>query len=564
MAGVRHQHGGRRSTHPGQVVGTLGGAPTSRKSSAFVWDPSSGLRALGKLAGTGTFNPADPALTAAWSPAPRRPAMSTSGRPPSAGPRQERRTPGAGRLYININNAGKVVGYTLGPAGALGRAAKSKEVRLAAVHLWAGEQQRGRQIVGNASGGGPAQLFDERTGWASFPLPERRHRTCLRHQRPGTRDRELHAVHHAGQAELALRTARRSLAPSSGATAGRRRSGRTSATAAASTTTTKSSASSSPAPPDFAPSCTGTESSATSTGSSATATVLEDARAINDAGWIVANGNDRAFMLIDLTTQRCNGPANRRGHDDHHALIRRDPSSLTRGKHCPASRRLRSRSRPLRTSAYRFMRPAQSRATALQGRRTGSGARPSERGGVPRAIARVAVRTVRQRHFDEPLICVPFDRHMEQRSSARLDRLRDEVRPALQDQSATAAWPVTTATASGGPPPGSSCSSSSAWATAPPARRRSASRSPPPAPSDVTSGAGPGATTRCGPDPAIENRPRGTTARPRRWRSTANAQPSSPPRRQAAIVRARPIRVVAGRDTPHAHARRCPRIRATG
>ena len=210
----------------GQVVGTLGGRAYLGESSAFVWDPSSGLRALGKLAGTGTFGTGinDRGVVTGAAPA-GHVYFGVDRLPLDRGRRL--REPGAGRLYIQHQQrrrGGRV--HARPGLGALGRARPnpSGSARCRSSMEPPRRTTTVGQIVGNASGGGPAQLFDraDRPGPAS-PLPGRRHRACLRHQRPGTRRRGLASALGAEPKRTRPADCGRSLAPSSGATASQRR-----------------------------------------------------------------------------------------------------------------------------------------------------------------------------------------------------------------------------------------------------------------------------------------------------------------------------------------------------
>jgi probable HAF family extracellular repeat protein len=154
----------------GQVVGTLQGRAYLGESSAFVWDSSSGLRALGNFAGVGTFGTGinDRGVVAGAAPAGHVYFGSTAFRWTAAGGFENL---GPAGFTTSINNAGEVVGYTLGPGWVRWNASGQVQGFGSLPFIYGAPQANNNmgQIVGNGSGGGPAQIFDERTGLGQLP-----------------------------------------------------------------------------------------------------------------------------------------------------------------------------------------------------------------------------------------------------------------------------------------------------------------------------------------------------------------------------------------------------------
>jgi probable HAF family extracellular repeat protein len=154
----------------GQVVGTLGGGPGG--SSAFVWDPSSGLRALGELAGTRTHGTGinDRGVVTGAAPAGHVYSGSTAFRWTAAAGFESL---GPAGFTSSINNAGEVVGHWLGPSWVRWDASGQVQGFGSLPVIYGAPQANNNvgQIVGNASGLGAA-IFDERTGLGQLaPLP---------------------------------------------------------------------------------------------------------------------------------------------------------------------------------------------------------------------------------------------------------------------------------------------------------------------------------------------------------------------------------------------------------
>jgi hypothetical protein len=220
------------------MVGTLQGRAYLEERSAFVWDPSSGLRALGQFAGEATFGEGItdrgvvtgvaggghvyfPGTPFRWTAAGGFESLEAFGTPEG------------------INNAGAVVGSGPGPGWVRWDASGRVQPFSSAVYGSPLAISNSGHIVGFAPGGGPAQFFDPQTGLGQLPAF------------PGGFSALAYDIndlgHATGVADVptppspsAARLAAfgRPHAQRSGATADRRRSDRTSATATASTTTT--------------------------------------------------------------------------------------------------------------------------------------------------------------------------------------------------------------------------------------------------------------------------------------------------------------------------------------
>jgi probable HAF family extracellular repeat protein len=154
----------------GQVAGTLRGDIYREEWSAFVWDPSSGLRALGDFAGEGTFGQGinDRGVVTGAAAGGHVYFGQTAFRWTATGGFESL---GGGGFPSDINDAGEVIGSTLGPGwvrwGASGQIQRFGSLAFIYGHPQA-INNRG-QIVGFAPGGGPAQLWDPQTGSGELP-----------------------------------------------------------------------------------------------------------------------------------------------------------------------------------------------------------------------------------------------------------------------------------------------------------------------------------------------------------------------------------------------------------
>ena len=153
----------------GQVVGTLQGAPYLRQWSAFVWDTSSGLRALGDVAGEGTFGRGinDDAVVTGAAESGHVYAGQTAFRWTAEGGFESL---GAG-FPNDINNAGEVIGYTAGPGWVRWDASGQTQPfgSLPSIYGSPHAIKNNGQIVGYAPGAGPAQIWDPQTGLGQLP-----------------------------------------------------------------------------------------------------------------------------------------------------------------------------------------------------------------------------------------------------------------------------------------------------------------------------------------------------------------------------------------------------------
>jgi probable HAF family extracellular repeat protein len=160
--------GGDDINASGQVVGTLQGRAYLGERSAFVWDPSSGLRALGQLAGEGTFGGGIndrgvvtgvaggshvyfPGTPFRWTAAAGFETLEAFGTPEA------------------INNAGTVVGSSPGPGWVRWDASGRVQPFNSAIYGSPQAINNSGQIVGFAPGGGPAQFFDPNAGLGQLP-----------------------------------------------------------------------------------------------------------------------------------------------------------------------------------------------------------------------------------------------------------------------------------------------------------------------------------------------------------------------------------------------------------
>ena len=294
--------GGDDINASGQVVGNVQ-AGTFGERSAFVWDPSSGLRVLGRFAGEATFAGGinDSGVVAGVAGGGHVYFPGTAFRWTAAGGFESLGSTGT---PTDINNAGVVVGYSLGPAWV--RWGANGQVQPFDQRIYGGPNaiNDGGQIVGDVQGIGPAVIFDPQTGLGELPLFP----GGLRASANDINDQG----HATGVADVPYTTKRKDTTP-----CGLRatscaviwRDGRPTAVG-----------------PNFSfgnginnsDHVVGQFLTGVDTGSStyhaflyrngvfsdlnqlvpAGTPLLEQARAINDAGWILANSQGRAFVLI--------------------------------------------------------------------------------------------------------------------------------------------------------------------------------------------------------------------------------------------------------------------------
>lgn len=154
----------------GQVAGTLHGGVSGEKRSAFVWDPSAGLRALGDFAGRGTVGEGinDRGVVTGAAPSGHVYFGQTAFRWTAAGGFENL---GPAGFPSDINNAGEVIGSTLGPAWVRWDAAGQVQPFGSLPYIYGSPQaiNDDGQIVGYAPGGGPAQFWDDKTGLGQLP-----------------------------------------------------------------------------------------------------------------------------------------------------------------------------------------------------------------------------------------------------------------------------------------------------------------------------------------------------------------------------------------------------------
>ncbi len=154
----------------GQVAGTLHGGVSGEKRSAFVWDLSAGLRALGDFAGRGTVGEGinDRGVVTGAAPSGHVYFGQTAFRWTAAGGFENL---GPAGFPSGINNAGEVIGSTLGPAWVRWDAAGQVQPFGSLPFIYGSPQaiNDDGQIVGYAPGGGPAQLWDRQTGLGQLP-----------------------------------------------------------------------------------------------------------------------------------------------------------------------------------------------------------------------------------------------------------------------------------------------------------------------------------------------------------------------------------------------------------
>jgi hypothetical protein len=151
----------------GQVVGTLRGDPYRGEWSAFVWDPSSGLRALGELAGEGTFGQGinDRGVVTGAAGGGHVYFEPTAFRWTAAG--------GFERLGLgtpaDINNAGQVIGSTAGPGWVRWNASGQLQPFGRSIYGSPQAVNSNGQIVGYAPGAASAQVWTSQTGLGELP-----------------------------------------------------------------------------------------------------------------------------------------------------------------------------------------------------------------------------------------------------------------------------------------------------------------------------------------------------------------------------------------------------------
>ena len=294
--------GGDDINASGQVVGTLQGGASLDEWSAFVWDPASGTRVLGQFAGKGTFGMGIndqgvvagvtfgsvyfPGTAFRWTAAGGFESLGSTGTP------------------TDINNDGEVVGYSLGPAWVRWDANGLVQPFGQTIYGSPKAVNNSGQIVGDGPGTGPAFIFDPQTGLGDLP------------QFPGGLSASAYDInelgHATGVADVPYTTKRKDTTP-----CGLRatscaviwRDGRPTAVG-----------------PDISfgnginnsDDVVGQFLTGASTGTSRYHSflyrngvfsdlnqlvppgtpLLEEAEAINDAGWILANSKGRAFVLI--------------------------------------------------------------------------------------------------------------------------------------------------------------------------------------------------------------------------------------------------------------------------
>lgn len=162
--------GGDAINASGQVVGTLQGAPYLGQRSAFVWDPSSGLRALGDFAGQGTVGRGinDNGVVTGAAASGQVYAGQTAFRWTADGGFESLGTAG---FPSDINDAGEVIGTTAGPGWVRWDASGQTQPFGSLPYIYGSPQaiNGSGQVVGYAPGGGPAQSWDPQTGLGQLP-----------------------------------------------------------------------------------------------------------------------------------------------------------------------------------------------------------------------------------------------------------------------------------------------------------------------------------------------------------------------------------------------------------
>jgi hypothetical protein len=153
----------------GQVAGTLHGGVLGEKRSAFVWDPSSGLRALGDFAGRGTVGGGinDRGVVTGAAPSGHVYFGQTAFRWTAAGGFEDL---GPAGDPSGINNAGEVIGTALGPAWVRWDAGGQVQPFGSLPYIYGSPRaiNDDGQIVGYAPERG-AQLWDPQTGLGQLP-----------------------------------------------------------------------------------------------------------------------------------------------------------------------------------------------------------------------------------------------------------------------------------------------------------------------------------------------------------------------------------------------------------
>jgi probable HAF family extracellular repeat protein len=154
----------------GQVVGTLHGDVYGGESSAFVWDAASGLRALGDFAGEGTFGGGinDRGVVAGAAAGGHVYFGQTAFRWTAAGGFENL---GPAGFPSGINNDGAVIGTAAGPGWVLWDAGGQTQPFGSLPFIYGSPRaiNNDGQIVGYAPGGGPAQMWDPQTGLGELP-----------------------------------------------------------------------------------------------------------------------------------------------------------------------------------------------------------------------------------------------------------------------------------------------------------------------------------------------------------------------------------------------------------
>jgi probable HAF family extracellular repeat protein len=154
----------------GQVVGTLYGGVLGEKHSAFVWDQSSGLRALGDFAGRGTVGGGinDRGVVTGDAPSGHVYFGQTAFRWTAAGGFENLGPAGS---PSGINNAGEVIGTAFGPAWVRWDAAGQVQPFGSLPYIYGSPQaiNDDGQIVGYAPEGRGGQFWDPQTGLGQLP-----------------------------------------------------------------------------------------------------------------------------------------------------------------------------------------------------------------------------------------------------------------------------------------------------------------------------------------------------------------------------------------------------------
>jgi probable HAF family extracellular repeat protein len=154
----------------GQVAGTLHGGVSGEERSAFVWDPSTGVRVLGDFAGEGTFGGGinDRGVVTGAAVSGHVYFGQTAFRWTTAGGFENL---GPAGFPSGINNAGEVIGTALGQAWVRWDAGGQVRPFGSLPYVYGSPRAINNegQIVGWAAEGGPARLWDPRTGLGELP-----------------------------------------------------------------------------------------------------------------------------------------------------------------------------------------------------------------------------------------------------------------------------------------------------------------------------------------------------------------------------------------------------------